>query len=179
MNVFKGTTLATLIALFAYPINIYAIKTKEPTNQLTIQFEPAEKYSDIDVGFYNDDRNLSAVSEPLRAEFQQVANKYLPSGYSLAIDIHNIDLAGDRSPLTSLFGNYRVYTDVFPPRIAFSYAVYDSQEKRVAEGFERASDLAFTFKLRGAQTWSEEEAPYLTELVRGWASKELRRAVEQ
>ncbi|NER51535.1 MAG: DUF3016 domain-containing protein, partial [Symploca sp. SIO1A3] len=91
--------------------------------------------------------------------------------------VNDIDLAGDRSVMTSTLGDIRVYREIYPPRIAFSYQVYSPQERLVASGDVSETDLNYLNQIMGVRLRPEEEAPYVTELVRGWAANELRRAV--
>ncbi|EDY84099.1 hypothetical protein VDG1235_3728 [Verrucomicrobiia bacterium DG1235] len=169
---------ATLFFAAAYSTNAYAVKTEESQIELRIQFEDSDHYTDIDNDYGRTDKRAESVLKSVKNAFQKSANKYLPDGYILEVVITDIDLAGDRSPLTSTYGDYRVYKSIFPPRINFSYAVYDPSEKLIASGTTRESDIGYTFKFRGPWIRSDEKAPYVTELVRGWASKELRRAVK-
>ncbi len=179
MNTRKAVTKMALLTLIAYPYSLYAIKTTEQTNKIEITFEPNEQYTDVDTGRGNYERNRVEIEKTVSSTFNKAAKKYLTKGYKFEVSISDIDLAGDRSPLTSTYGDYRVYKDIYPPRINFSYSIYDPQERLVASGQEVLSDASYTNNLRGARNLSAEEAPYVAELVRGWASTELRRAVKR
>ncbi len=179
MNKRKAVAKMALLTLLAYPYSLYAIKTTEQTNKIEITFEQNEQYTDIDTGRGNYERNRATIEKTVSSTFRKAAAKYLPKGYKVEVAISDIDLAGDRSPLTSTYSDYRVLGESYPPRIKFSYSVYDPQERLIASGQESLTDSSYANNLRGARNLSAEEAPYVAELVRGWASTELRRAVKR
>lgn len=179
----KATALfaaATLLAGMTYSTNAYAVNTDPSQNTLRIQLIDSKRFKDIDIGYGNHQKQAEIVMESVRKSFQRAADKYLPSGYTLEVQVRDIDLAGDRSHLTSTYGDIRVLRDLYPPRIAFDYTVYDSQERIVVSGSANETDLGYLQSFRGPTQLDDEKAPYIAELVRGWASKtlskELRRA---
>lgn len=176
----KPSTLVALAAvavIATYSTDSYAIGTVKSNAELKIEFTDADQYTDMETSFGSTDKTAGIIKDSVAEAFQRSANKYLPSGYSLNVSVENIDLAGDRSVLTSTFGDIRVYRDIFPPRIAFSYEVRSPSDQLVASGEVSKSDLSYLQTYTGFRFRSEEEAPFVTELVRGWASTELRRAV--
>jgi len=177
MKTNKFIALATIASIALYSTSTYGIGNTESDNELKIEFSDYEDYTDTETSFGSAKAGEKLIQSSLTSAFQKAANKYLPSGYELRVTINDIDLAGDRSVMTSTFGDIRVYRDLYPPRIAFRYSVYSPSEKLVASGDINKSDLTYLFQFTGVRLRPEEEAPYVTELVRGWASNELRRAV--
>lgn len=173
MRTKKTIALVAAIAGLAYSNVAYGLTTEEPRANVTLQFVDSKNFTDIELGYLSHERDAKKVMKSISEAFQKAADRYLPSGYTLDIQVTNIDLAGDRSPLTSTFGDIRVYRDLYPPRIHFSYAVYDAQEKLVSSGQVKKTDLSYLQTLRGVGNRSDEKAPYVAELVRGWASKSL------
>lgn len=170
--------LAAAAAIASYSTNAYAaLSVAKPKNELKIEFADSDSYTDVETHFGSSGKAINEIERSIANAFQKSADKYLPDGYSLAVSVKNIDLAGDRSVLTSTFGDIRVYRDIFPPRIAFSYEVHAPDETLVASGDVSKSDLSYLYTISGIRMRPEEEAPFVTELVRGWASSELRRAV--
>lgn len=172
-------SLASAAILALIPATSHAIGTTAHAQELTIEFVDSENYTDTQTGFGSLERSSAAINEAISASFQEVAKKYLPNGYILSVKVEDIDLAGDRSHMTSTYGDIRVYRDIYPPRIVFTYQLHAPDKQLVARGKTTKSDLAYLRQNTGLRLAPEEEAPFVTELVRGWASKELRRAVAQ
>lgn len=171
--------LAALLAGLMYSTIAYGVTVSDSNASLKLQFVESENFTDIDLGYLSDEKNAEKVMESVREAFQQSADKYLPTGYELEVQVTNIDLAGDRSPMTSTFGDIRVYRDLYPPRIHFTYAIYDAQENLVASGSARETDLSYTQTFRGVGRRSDDKAPYVVDLVKSWSSKTLRKELER
>ncbi|MBK1878200.1 DUF3016 domain-containing protein [Pelagicoccus mobilis] len=177
MKTKKRLAAVAIVAMAAYSTTTYAIETSRPNNQLQIEFVEHEQYTDIETDHGSPESSAAIVEKSISSAFQKAANKYLPRGYTLKVSIDDIDLAGDRSMMSSTFGDIRVYREIYPPHISFTYRVYSPSEQLLAKGEANKTDLAYLYQLNGASLPPEEEAPYITELVRDWASNELRRAV--
>lgn len=174
MKISRYIATATLLAIFAYSTNVYAVKTEHTSNNLEIKFSKSEQFSDTSTGIGKTERGTARVTKEVRSAFQKGASQYLPVGYKLKVDVTDIDLAGDRSLLTSRDGTIRVYKEIYPPRINFTYAIYNPQDQLVASGEAHESNMNYTFGIRNAIMRNDEVAPYVNELVSNWSARELK-----
>lgn len=162
------------LAALSYSANGYAVNVDEAGIETTVSFNDSKSFTDTKTRALESSNRESPVLEEVRRAFQKAADKRLSSGYRLEVIVNDIDLAGDMSPLTSTYGDYRVVTDIYPPRIAFRYAVYGPDEQEVASGEARVTDQAFQYNASAMRFRSGEAAPYVTQLISDWAAKELR-----
>lgn len=172
------TAALALSTLAAFSTNGYAISTSDGSNSnVIVKFENSEAFRDIKNGTIGTRKSEAAVLKSIEKNFRKSAARYLDSRYTLEVEVENIDLAGDQSQMTSRFGEHRVLTSVYPPRIAFRYTVTDANEQVVASGRANLTDLNYQHNITMAFR-NNELAPYVNELVSSWVSRDLKRAVQ-
>ncbi len=170
----EKTLTATLIALtILCPFIGYGITTTSDGSPVEVEFIDSESFTDIQADSASSKKQEAYLLRSIEVEFTKNALMYLPNGYTLKVRVTDIDLAGDRSLMTSRFADYRVLTDAYPPRIAFDYVVSDADGTQVAAGSKRLTDLAYRNNLKIAIR-SDKTAAYVKELISNWAKGELR-----
>jgi len=164
------------LAALSYSVNGYAQDVGEAGRETTVSFNYSKSFTDTKTRALESQSGESRVLDEVRRAFQKAADTHLPPEFRLDVIVDDIDLAGDRSALTSTYGEYRVVTDIYPPRIAFRYTVYGPGEQEVASGEARVSDHAFQYNAAPGRFRTDEVAPYVTQLISDWAGRELRKA---
>mgnify|MGYP000451126220 CR=1 FL=1 len=173
----KTLKLALGIVAASFAATGLALNEAKSLNPVSVSFDAKDSYSDISDDTIKTKKSEKRVLDEVSKSFRENASKYLPNGYELRVAVNDIDLAGDRSPLTSTFGEIRVLTSAFPPRIVFDYEVVDPNERVVASGSARLVNLNYQNDLRSVGRNSDSPAPYIDELIKQWSSRELRKAV--
>ncbi|MDQ8202450.1 DUF3016 domain-containing protein [Pelagicoccus sp. SDUM812003] len=168
-----GSAIALSLANFGH-----AITTDAANSAVQVVFTNSDNYRDIRTSSFKSSKQEKAVLREVEAVFVKQGQKYLPAGYTLRVEVSDIDLAGDQSTLTSPFGEYRVMTDLYPPRIAFAYSVIAPDETVVSSGDASLTDLSYLHTLKANLRLSDSRAPYVSKLIEDWSSKDLRRALE-
>ena len=105
-----------------------------------------DKFSDVQEG--RDSREQ--FRERLTKEFSEVFNslaKKLPEGYTLNVEVSDLDLAGDLRPGMSS-GQIRIMTAVYWPRMNFSYELRNEKQEVVAAGKEELRDMDYLNRVR-------------------------------
>lgn len=176
MKLEKTLTAALLVLIFLCPFIGYGISNTNISTQVSIDFIESDSFTDIQNGPIRSTRRESYILKTIKKNMANEAYRYLPNGYSLQVRITNIDLAGDRSPISSKHGEYRVFRATHPPRIAFDYAVLDTSGNVISTGSERLTDLAYRNNLKVAIS-SDKTAAYVNDLVSSWVHRDLRRMV--
>jgi hypothetical protein len=90
-----------------------------------VTFKNVDSYIDATFERPKSERNLREVQEGLRKVFSKLADKYLPPGQPLAVEVIGIDLAGRLEPTFSS-GDIRIMQGVTWPRLQFTYTVTEN-----------------------------------------------------
>ncbi len=90
-----------------------------------VTFKNVDGYIDATFERPKSERNLREVQEGLRKAFSNLADKYLPAGQSLTVEVSDIDLAGRLEPTFSS-GDIRIMQGVTWPRLKFTYTVMEN-----------------------------------------------------
>lgn len=94
--------------------------------EATLELKSPEKYTEIDSGNQGTKSMLRSISKSLGAEFSELAAK-LPAGYTLAVTVTDLDLAGEVDPIPSrTMQEVRVLRDIDFPRMTFDYQLKDA-----------------------------------------------------
>ena len=103
-----------------------------------VKYIDAEKYTDAGHG-----RALEEVETGLTRHLQQLGQTQLPASRSLAIEILDIDLAGEIRPWHRLWPDTRVMRGrVDWPRISLRYTLREG-DRVVSEGKEDVADMSY------------------------------------
>lgn len=90
---------------------------------VTVTYVSPEKFRDRE--FRQERTRASALAE-FDKEFAKLAERYLPAGQDLAIEVLDIDLAGEFEPWNFDYRDVRIMRDTTPPRIRFRYTLTEA-----------------------------------------------------
>ncbi len=166
-------------AALAYSTLGYAITQKSSAAETRVTFEDSAQFTDVKSGPINTEKGENRILASIEKAFQKEADHVLPSGYSLAVTVDDVDLAGDQEPVPPSFGEYRILKDIYPPRIAFRYTVLDANEREVASGSAALLDMNYLNKAMTPASRYSDPAAHVNDLIANWSRGELRRAIEQ
>lgn len=117
-----------------------AIAAEPQPGALTITFIHPETYQDASKSYgYGSD---AQVLDAIRTHLQKLAARELPAGYSLSIEILDIDLAGYIDWRHQ--GNVRVIRDATWPRMTLRYVLMHDGET-IASQQERINNMNFNW----------------------------------
>jgi len=154
----QGRTLsAAMLALILMPVSAPA--------GLTVRFVGADRYSDAEAG--SNGSRKETLNE-LRRMFDTLGARYLTPGQDLAIEVLDIDLAGERLP--SRGGETRIVTGATPPRISLRYTLRE-RGRVVRRSQETLSDSNFQM---GSTARSGDRLAYEKELLTDWFRAQFR-----
>lgn len=129
----KKILIAVLLASLNYG-TAYAGESK-------LNWGNLDKFADIQEGR----EHREVFRENLKKEFSEVFNhlaKKLPEGYTLTVQINDIDLAGDIRPSTSIW-QVRIMTSIYWPSMNFEYELRNEKNEIVASGKEQLRDMDY------------------------------------
>ena len=130
-------------ALVALSLSLLARSAWAEPN-LTVVFVHPENYSDASYSsMFANAQDRADVQRDIAQHLQSLAERTLPPGDSLKIEVLDIDLAGRVEPFRSSIGNdVRVIRDINWPRIELRYTLsHGDQAMPIRE--ERLSDLDY------------------------------------
>lgn len=106
------------------------------------------------------------------------AERQLPPGERLDVDITDIKRAGDFEPWHgSQFDDTRFIRDIYPPRIALTFKRTDANGQVVEEGQRTLRDMSF---LMGPRSFSDSDPlRYEKRMIDDWLYKEFRPSDER
>jgi hypothetical protein len=143
--------------------------------QIDTEFKDVDDYTDFSVNGLSEEKTLGIFESELEDELDRFAKKYLPEGYALSITFTNIDMAGDIQPWRNRHNaDIRYVERIYPPRLAFSYVLKDTEGTVVSEGEESISDLAFDMNIIAPMRSRHTSFFYETTLLGDWMRKTFR-----
>ncbi|MGH8019478.1 MAG: DUF3016 domain-containing protein [Opitutaceae bacterium] len=137
----KTATLSLVAALIITP----AFGASEDTGKdVTVEFLEPEKFRDFETRRGGGEKDREALEKSFRKMILEVAERYLPPGYKLALRFRDIDMAGDFEPERGPdFDDVRIVKAIYPPSFNVEYEITAENGEVVASGTKRMSDLAF------------------------------------
>lgn len=133
-------------------------------SRLTVNFAQPEGFTDAT--YENRYNSYQQVSQDVAAYLQQLGERYLPPGYSLKIEISDIDLAGRYEPWHAGAYHVRYMRDITWPRIHLHYQLQDDNGNTVMQQEERISDMNYLHRVR-LQSYSDR-LYYEKAMLRDW-----------
>lgn len=123
----------------------------------------------IDPQNYTDARDASRrredVLQALESDIRQLAARHLPANQKLAVEVLDVDLAGDAWPRVRLSEVRVLRGSVDWPRIDLRYTLTEG-ERVVASGTERVADMAYL--LHGLRGLGDGALPYERRMLERW-----------
>ncbi len=110
--------------------------------ETVVSFVHPEQFTDAALrGGYGPKAEQSALSEIARY-LESLGTRYLGTRQTLAIDVMNVDLAGQFEPWPAMAYDVRFMRDVYPPRIMLRYKLTEEQ-RTLIEGEEMVVDINY------------------------------------
>jgi len=136
---------------------------------MVVRFEPAETFADFSLS----GSSTPAVQDDLRKQLlkhlKQLAERYLPAGDELEIEIQDIDMAGAMEPWHAPnFTNTRFLRDVYPPRITLHYLWRDKAGLLKADRQEKLTDLNYLLLPDAARFNNNDPLRYEKAMLERW-----------
>jgi hypothetical protein len=111
--------------------------------------------------------------EQLATHLRERAQKRLPPGQRLDVNITNIDRAGDYEPWRGIqFQDVRFMRDLYPPRMTLTFRRTNADGSVIAEGERKLSDSGFLMSSNSAGSGSDP-LRFEKSLIDRWLSREL------
>ncbi|HEY0965938.1 MAG TPA: DUF3016 domain-containing protein [Opitutaceae bacterium] len=144
------------------------------TARAEVTYEQPEKFTDVRDGDFESQRGRDHTLDLLRKHIEKRAASTLPAGYTLAVVVSDLDLAGDYEPWRTKFTDVRIVRDIYPPRISLEYTLKDGAGQVVANAKRELTDMAFlqTLAIDRTDTLRFEKA-----LIDTWIRQDIRRAL--
>ncbi len=170
-NLFLAPVLAA--ALFSLnPMLGVSAQTKADAN-VTVRFADPAKFSDASfTEWRNDEKSRGEVLASLEAHLRTLGAK-LPAGQSLAIDVTNVDMAGEYEPFRRSAQQIRVLRSVTWPRIELSYVLSEGG-REVAKGQETVSDMSY--QSHTPRYFADDRLRYEKAMLDDWFNKRFIKA---
>lgn len=156
----RALLLSTALAL---PVMIGVPDTAAA--DVTVTYIAPEKFRDRE--FRQERTRVSALAE-FDKEFAKLAERYLPAGQDLAIEVLDIDLAGGFEPWNFDYRDVRIMRDTTPPRIRFRYTLTDAG-KVIRQDEVRLSDVNYLSRPGAAN--DTERFAHDKQLLEDWFRK--------
>lgn len=128
-----------------------------------VKWKNTEKYKDIRAGNEHQKHFEKRIFSAFEKHFLKLSEQ-LPKGQLLKIEVTNVDLAGDVR--FDSMNEIRVVKDTYPPRLTFSYKVFNSDKTVAQSGDVNLKDLGF---LMGATIrYRNRSIPYEKRMLDKW-----------
>jgi len=166
----KTHTFKTLAWLLAAGALAPALTSSAAPAQAEVTYHEPEKFTDLRNDGFESERLRTQVLTQLREHIEQRASALLPEGYTLAVTVHDIDLAGDFELWRSSLRHVRIVRDRYPPRIELEYTLRDAAGQVVAEARRALSDPAF---LQTVNPLRQDTLRHEKELLDTWMQRDF------
>jgi len=166
MKMIKAISLATALMI---PL------TSLTAGTIVATYEDVENFTDFSVSGLRETKTLKIFESELDSELERFARKYIDEGSTLEIVFTNIDMAGDIQPWRNRHNaDIRYIERIYPPRLAFRYALKDADGTILDEGEASISDLAFDMSVIAPIRSQSMNFFYETNLLGDWIRKTMR-----
>jgi len=152
-----------------------------PSHGVTVQVDFADPSRFLDVNPEGMDaaKGQEVVLNKVRDVFRTEAQKRLPYGYSMIVQVKDIDLAGDYEPWRDPEDQARIDREIYPPRIEFEYEIIDDSGNVLSTGSEYLNNLFYLLDPAGAKHRNSEVAYDVSMLIREWMKGPLYRKISE
>lgn len=140
---------------------------------VSVRWEDPSNFAEIRQSRNRFDARRGNWVEQLAQHLRTRAQKQLPEGQTLQVDITDIKRAGDYEPWHGpQFDDTRFIRDIYPPRIVLNFKRTDANGQTVEEGQRTLRDMSF---LMGPRTGSDSDPlRYEKRLIDDWLYQELK-----
>jgi len=140
----------------------------------TVEFRTPDKFTDVGDNRPASERSRNAYLEDLRKYLVRDAQRLLPQGQRLAIEITDVDMAGDFEPWRMQSVDLRVVRDIYPPRIDLHFRVVGPDGQVLKEGDRKLRDPAYLMTSTAAR-FSTDPLRFEKALLDAWLRREFAR----
>jgi len=139
---------------------------------VSVTFVQPEKFTDAAYSrSFPSERDRAEVERDIERHLQRLAERRLPAGDALAIEVLDIDLAGHFEPFRFRHGaDVRVVRDITSPRIKLRYKLTRGDQV-LASGEDHLSDM--NFMLAGNRYSSDDRLRYEKALLDDWFEQRI------
>ena len=110
--------------------------------------------------------------EQLATYLRERAQKRLPAGERLDVDIIDVQRAGNYEPWHGFaFDDVRVIRDIYPPRITLTFKRIGADGQVIAEGKRKLSDMGFLTSSNAVR--NSDPLRYEKDMIDRWLVREL------
>jgi len=140
---------------------------------VSVRWEDPANFAEIRYSRNRYDARRGNWVEQLAAHLRKRAQKELPAGERLDVDITDVKRAGDYEPWHGpQFDDTRFVRDIYPPRIVLNFKRTDADGRVVEEGQRTLRDLSF---LMGPRPLSDSDPlRYEKRLIDDWLRQEFK-----
>lgn len=140
---------------------------------VSVSWQNPEQFSEIRQSRNRFDARRGDWVQQLAKYVRTRAQRQLPPGERLQVDITDIKRAGDYEPWHGPNAqDTRIVRDIYPPRISLTFKRTDAQGNVIAEGERKLSDSGFMYN--GSSIGSNDMLRYEKRLLDDWIRKEFR-----
>jgi hypothetical protein len=163
---------ATRLAAALFAIAAAGLAHAEPRVEVT--FGELAKFTDLRTSILTDERDRASLAEELRRHIEREAPAYIPPGTRLALEIRDVDMAGEYPPITgSMSRDLRVIKDVYPPRIDLAFRLLRADGTAEREGRRELRDAGFLWT--SGSFGANDILRHEKNLLDGWLRREFGR----
>ncbi|AJE47122.1 DUF3016 domain-containing protein [Celeribacter indicus] len=157
---FRPLCLSLLLAL-----PVLATAAPVAAGGITVTYVAPESFRDRE---FRQAHSRASVLAEFDETFGQLAARFLPEGQDLAVEVLDIDLAGEFEPWNFAYRDVRILRDTTPPRIRLRYTLLEAGQV-LAQEEVRLSDLNY-LSWHGGRS-STERFAYDKRLLEDWFRK--------
>lgn len=140
---------------------------------VSVRWENPAQFADIRYSHNQAEARRGNWVEQLATHLRERAQKRLPPGQRLDVNITDIDRAGDYEPWRGLqFQDVRFIRDLYPPRITLTFRRTNADGSVIAEGERKLSDSGFLMSTNSGGSASDP-LRFEKGLIDRWLSREL------
>lgn len=166
------TYLTAVLCAMVLSLQLHAATAEktETTSAVKVTWLNPEKFSDIRPASGTRKVYQERVMKAFDKMLGELAEK-LPAGYSMEINVKDLDLAGDVNPMYRLDNtDIRVIKEIYFPRMKFDYVLFDQNKQPIQQESDvKIKDMGFmTSSHIGYQS---REFAYEREMLKKWFNK--------
>jgi hypothetical protein len=165
--------LSALLGLAASAV-FAAHEAAPAANRVTVTFVHPENFTDLKESSsdWENEWGRKEYLPQFKEHIEKEAESLLPAGQKLAVQVTDIDLAGDFEPWRGpRFSDVRIIKDIYIPRIALTFQLTDARGKVLKEGERKLSDMAFQMRLTSG--FPDDPLRYEKSMLTDWLRTEL------
>jgi len=149
-------------------------------DQVQVEWQNPEDWRDFKNPSVRQDDAIRIYLPRLEEHLNKKAALCLPEGYQLKMVVEEIDLAGEYEPWRMPnWDEVRVVKGIYPPRMIFTWVLYDAEGNEVLSGEKRLIDMGFDFRTR---SFNNDSLFYEKRMMTDWLyslSRQIAKAAKE